>query len=681
MIAATSVVTFGSCSGDEIESPDLNGNGSQYSGINDDAVCLLLNVSLGTSDSGTRADGDFVNGSNREHFIDFDSDGEAIAFFFDNSGNFMYYRQLFVNQLKGAATVPNPGTSLSEYHVPVIAYVPKDNLPSKVLVLLNGGPIFNKIKSDLDNGSSTYSKTTGFLDLKWENTLAKHGVIGKNEEEFFTMTNSSYYEGGVLKTVVDLNQNFYLPNNSNMATGEDAATIYVERMMAKFSTPTFETDVIGSDRVFRPDQNAMSIVVYSWDGEDLHSTKKNWRIHLLGWTINGRETENYVYKHLPQNNTDLADWNFSSWNDAYKKRSYWSIDPHYDDDANFYPWQYRPAIDMNDYISLVAGQTQNNLNPVLRYFSFDDVNYWDENALTISENTFDPTKYKANDPTVLDGRASMLAGPHLLITAELYLETGVDADYLGQFGTVSDIYSDRLHRFYMSEVDWFKMFVRDFNRSLNAQEIMTFPYYNWKKNLEDRDKEVKKYTMKPSGKCQLCLNRPELGYENVPLTNQIIDDLVDKGVTLSVEATVKDGDGRLLPWIDGIVIRDPEGGMLPIYDENNQKVSDVDNSDVRTNIRKSLFLEWFGPIDHYSNGYMYYAGAITHRLNENGTSFYGAVRNHWYKFVIHSINSLGTPVSDVSQPIIPGNFNYRDQISVYLELIDWHSTDVTVSLN
>ena len=97
---------------------------------------------------------------------------------------------------------------------------------------------------------------------------------------------------------------------------------------------------------------------------------------------------------------------------------------------------------------------------------------------------------------------------------------------------------------------------------------------------------------------------------------------------------------------------------------------------------KSFFYDWFGPIDHYKEGKMYYAGEIKHQNvdKEKGNSYFGIVRNHWYKFNIQSISSLGIPVDDPSQLIIPGKYNYRDQLLVYLDIIDWHHVNADVEL-
>lgn len=763
--------------------------------------CLPLSIAFGGSNS-TRGEGDgiesesqetpeekdsgFTNGSAKEHQIDFDGPKECFAIFFDNNENVKYIQRLYLSEQLGSGEVPKnePGV---EYSVEVVAYIPQSDVQepqqddqtvfelnniSKVLVVLNGGEIYDVFDGaiyETNDNVKTLKENVGLdkiLNLKWENpakyededrskwnTAGEHGIIGFNDAGLFTMTNSVYYDedknlviatpvtGQAYKSVKD-----YLDLKEKNPNIKPTATVYVERMVAKFSAPTFDTEVIGSNRVFRPDQNALPMVVYSWDGENPVPVQKNWRIHLLGWAINGDESETYLFKKIPDP-IDLNNWNFTSWNDATNHRSYWSIDPHYStepdekDAYDFYPWQFRKAADREDIISIQAGlnlgsagDENNNTSyqrvPVLRYNSFNDVlNSWAwRNELHVHENTFDPEGDwydRGNTNSFLDDRASMLAGPHLLIAGELYLEQE-GGSYLGQFGTVDNIYSDRIRRYYMTEADFFKMFVREFNRALVAQEKMSFDVYDWDENSSGKSQH--RYQAFPSGECRLFLRQKkedsrvfdpnartiegltpkfangstderDKDFKFTEVTMDMVDALFTGGYSLSALANVRNGDGRLIPWIEGedtdkdvdtnweefgLVVRAPDGSRLRY--NTNQETGDPeyteDNTDWSYDMYKSLFYEWFGPIDHYYKGYMYYAGDIRHKdvTDENNHKYYGTVRNHWYKFRVEAINSLGIPVDDPDQLIIPGKYNYRDQIIVYLDILGWHSRETIIDI-
>lgn len=784
---------------------DLSSSSQEYYNPAEDSnmVCLPLSIAFGGSNSTrvgedggesgssgnpTDTDPGFTDGSAKEHQIDFDTHTnnlhESFAIIFQEK-KVKYIQPLYLSEQLGSGAKPDNEPNV-EYAVPVVTYINKEDviLPevgeedtgiyettlTSILVVLNGGKIYKKIADKVEElkNKHTEDDIAEILKLKWENPAnykdrdrnnwnqtGVEGIIGFNEAGLFTMTNSIYYEPDnddtskiKLVNATPITGKAYTSVRKYVETqnAEPSATIYVERVVAKFSAPTFDTEVIGSNRVFRPDQNALPMVVYSWDGDIPVPTQKNWRIHLLGWAINGDESETYIFKKIPEG-ISLSNWDFSSWNDAINHRSYWSIDPHYsstqysDGSYDFYPWQYRKAADREDIISMQAGlnlgtigdennNTSNQRVPVLRYNSFNDVlNSWAwRNELHVHENTFDPNGdwYTINHTdTYLDDRASVLAGPHLLIAGELYLEQP-GGSYLGQFGTVENIYSDRIRRYYMTEADFFKMFVHDFNRALVAQEKMSFDVYDWDENSSGKSNY--RYQAFPSGACRLFLRQKieddrvfdpnaitiegltpkyangsiderDKNYKFTEVTMAMVDALFERGYSLSALANVRNGDGRLIPWIEGdnaekdidenwkdfgLVVRAPDGSRLKFNTNENtgDPVYDEDHTDWSYDMYKSLFYEWFGPIDHYYKGYMYYAGDIRHKnVNvQNSHNYYGTVRNHWYKFRVEAINSLGIPVDDPDQLIIPGKYNYRDQIIVYLDILGWHSRETIIDI-
>ena len=734
-----------SCTDDSLDGPKEN---VYDPALDEEMVCLPLSINMDAQPS-TKAGNGIVDGSATDHKIDFTTPNESYVIFFDNNEKVKYIKPLYTSSQLGSGGKESE-EAYPEYTVTVVTYVPKKDILrdaegydensylSSLLVVLNGGKIYKKIHDaiyDTDpEGKETVKDNVylnDILDLKWSNkanynidnytgddwnadAADQDGRIGFNKDELFTMTNSSYFkeENGIYKPVtatpidgpVYTNINAYV----NQEVKRPTATVYVERMVSKFSAPTFQTEVIGSDRVFRPDQNAMAIVVYTWDSDyNLITTPKNWRIHLLGWAINGDETENYIFKKVDGIFNEVGD-HWLEWNDPNHFRSYWSEDPHYRV-GGFYPWQYRKAADRNDIISIQAARATSYIRPVLRYNTFEDVlNSWSwRDVLHVHENTFDPygdwydiwkgsEEEKENNPYYLDGRASILAGPHLLIAAELYLEKP-GGSYIGQFDRVDHIYSDRVRRYYNNEADWFKMFIRDFNSVLSTQEKMNFMVYDWDEHSDGKanfnyeattleecrlflrhrdDKDLKQYDPKAR---EFRDEKNDPGYVSTELTYAIVDSCLYKGPgTLSTLANVRTGDGRLIPWIEGLHVRKPDGSFLQYTTTNPD-----DDGQWNDDMYKSFFYEWFGPIDHYNQGYMYYAGDIRHNratVVNSKHDFYGTVRNHWYKFHVEAINALGIPVDDTKQLIIPGNYNYNDQIIVYLDILRYHSMESIVDV-
>lgn len=712
---------------------DVPNNKSKYNPADDpNMVCLPLSINY-TGETSSRADG-IVDGNDKEHKIDFDTNNECYAVFFGESNKVKYISQLYKNEQLGSGN--KEPDSYSEYSIPVLAYIPsefvtplsnnervfKPNL-LKVLVVLNGGKIYQKIYNEVydSNGNLKDKGIDDILKLTWNNPAdytpgsnfnGDHpdgdGLIGFNANGLFTMTSSAYFNekndlataaeitGYAFQTLKDYLE--YKENGKNKPT----ATIYVERMVSKFTAPTFKTEVIGSDRVFRPGLNAMNVVVQTWNGDLLVPERKDWRIHLLGWTINGTESSSYIFKNIETYSSfKYAD----ELNDNNHHRSYWSIDPHYNQDSDFYPWQYRKAADRSDVISVQAGLSQpdNDLKyPVLRYNSFEDVtNQWSwDDAIYIHENTFDSQTFTPNVEAVLDARSTVLAGPHLLITGELYLEDPDGNDYSSSgvnFTKVDHIYSDRVRRYYMTEADWFKMFIKDINNTLKTQEKMSFHVFNWNEATGEKYDKVcsaitpyspkifikqvkgnKKYSDDKALDVEI---NETPGYTYTEVTFSIVEQMYSGEGSLSTQCNVRNGDGRLIPWHDDLVILvyDEE---QKIYRELEYEISDDPEPGWHDNKYKSFFYEWFGPIDHYNKGRMYYAGEIRHKHFNNSQimDYYGNVRNHIYKFHVESISSIGIPVDDSSQIIIPGKYNYRDQLIVYLDIIDWHPKNSEVEL-
>lgn len=160
-------------------------------------------------------------------------------------------------------------------------------------------------------------------------------------------------------------------------------------------------------------------------------------------------------------------------------------------------------------------------------------------------------------------------------------------------------------------------------------------------------------------------------------------------------ANIPGGDGQRVPW--------PAKGKLAICNSDHTPIyiftSDIAQSGqptLRKELRyasdndvKSLLYEWIGAIDHFNNGKMYYAHGIEQdptRVEMNGDYFvedeegnkssltgrFGAVRNSWYQFRLSKINSLGVPVDDIYQPIVPDRATPNDQINVSVSVLPWH---------
>ena len=786
----------------------------------------LVPIPIGLSfEASTRSDEGTVDGTYNEHEIDFDTQEECYAIFFykpsqTNEDKYVkYIAPLYLNKQLTDLYQPSTPTG-AEYTVFAVAYVPKDDVPleaedykdineweaaqrkpklSDVLVVLNGGKVYKKFYNFIysterdENGNlKAKDKLTPemILDITWDNpmTIKEHhhevplednGTIGFNAKGLFTMTNSAYYElnsktkNYELKTLRPLEGKFYasidtyLSKQTNKNEPTPNAMIHVERMVAKFSQPSLDTEVYGSQRFFRPSDNVPHLVVYDWIGEESHSQEIDWRIHLLGWTINGSESKSFMFKNLPPAQKDiLKDWDMDNWNEEGNYRSYWSVDPHYHYDStktgihdnDFYPWQYRKAADLSETVSWeAAADPKYDIHPALRYNTFNEIG-WPETRY-LAENTYN------QDQSIewpLDNRTEFLAGPHLLLTGEVYLKGQESVgSYLPSFGPVKDLYCDRIQRYYLTEMDFFKMFVTEFSHSVADQWTMTFPLLDWH---DPSHKITAKYQAEPVGEYKLYFRAPADMFEALNNTGdatsqglydnlmaepyykvsgedrydydedkdyyfwsvsfslldalqymkdnkinlpRFLQDIIDaNGSIFSTNAQIYQGDGRMIPWLEHLHVRKLQENWTPDVtngetehdhplialnfklaegeDENSDVSPEEKNKeDFRSNIYKSFIKDWWGPVDHFAGGRMYYAGSIQH---QNGSfdslqTYYGTVRNHWYRFIVSGINSLGTPVDDPDQPIIPDKYAYKDQMTNYTEIVGWHLKDTEIKFD
>lgn len=93
----------------------------------------------------------------------------------------------------------------------------------------------------------------------------------------------------------------------------------------------------------------------------------------------------------------------------------------------------------------------------------------------------------------------------------------------------------------------------------------------------------------------------------------------------------------------------------------------------------ALIHKIIGPVDVYTNGYMYFSVPVPHRYpNNNGSDYwthigaFSTVRNNWYNILVDKISRMGTPVDDPNQPIVPVMDIKRSYINMGVKLLDWH---------
>ena len=621
-------------------------------------------------------------------------------------------------------------------------------LPKYCLVVLNSGNMKKQLEKYKDKKDVDYNTIVKEIWPSYDNPEK----IGFTEDGRFTMTNSVYVEKDENgKEKVHVAQKILPPNFQKTPdlAKRNAVKIYVERMVAKFTFEIHNSSMTrsatdGSNGIIMDPKNsngddAAPLVFFDQFEENEKLYKKwPWKVNIKGWGINAQEQDSYLFKNI--NIDPTKEEYFDKWNDSDNHRSYWCEDSHYnygkDDDetkAWTYPLQYRKAIDYKTSKELEY-YGEDGYKNVLKNYTYNEFVDNTKEEVYAPENTYDPSLYndKNNPTTYLDDRTSLLAGTHLLVCAEVLINKGDD-----KYVPLEHIYRDRQGIYYESKRQFFKMFVHSINSLFESQRTMDFTLYDWDKGGliwksvkiknsegEEDEKEVYEFTAKPVNTdkvvYKLYYHDPKNNRIYEELTDKYIDDLTDEEFDEMIDmvpATIEYGDGRVLPWlknnklvicandaehsglrifardeiidIDGVPGKDgtPQIGYDIIYGE---EVTDDLSTEDYNNCIRSLLCEWFGPIDHFNGGKMYYAHPISHKKSEAKTiaeteealGAYGVVRNCWYQFTLTGINMIGTPVDNPDDSIVPQEINIKDVINtkVEFEFIPWHEEETVAPL-
>lgn len=724
------LLTFTACVNDDlIGDGDANGKDGSAKG---NSYQLILKINSVHNGAQTRAEGDPVNGdyiygNDREQQIG--SSGNFIIFF-DKNRKLIEENPL--QEFTGLTYVATDNYIEAGYTTTISLDEDKE-APKWCLVVLNGKPVYDMLQAGINNKSITTIEDV--LNQEWSGSSS----IGFNNEGLFTMTNSIYavpdtVKGSnkdILATAVEIK-----PEHLEKGSDKEILNVYVERMVSKVTL-----EVPNEERIYYPvepeDKNipaADPLIFFdglSEDGSIEFVSAKKWRIKLTGWGVNGVESQNYIFKKVDPNATY-----YGTWNAPTRFRSYWSEDLNYE--TGRYPWQYRSAVESPE---LVYYSNKGDYH-TLTNFSYDDfvaqtfpsnnggepVDLFNRAAYA-PENTYGDNVIKQD----LDSRTNLLAGTHLIITAQLEVDLKESADGTGF--TDGDWYRDRSGVYHKSEADCFISAMHSFNQTLESQENMNYRHYDWSgvKGL------LGEWTIKP---CELgkdtvyMIHYYDDGQEK-PLTGEILSKLYDDYneekdqnhfINLygpMATGNILHGDGKLLPWFEDEkgkllisikpyiisqerTLNDPEYQLKvfhkdevkpkivvgddgkPELDSNGNPVingwiiekgeprDDEDGPYLTDNDIRSLLFEWEGAIDHFRGGKMYYSAPMLHngagkeKPNQKTLGDYGMVRNNWYQFKLKNVSGIGTPIDRPEDPIVPDHLEVNDVINVAIDILPWH---------
>ena len=668
LLLAAAAMSLSACS---VETPDEIAPDETVSGMR------YLSLRVSTSDSDNleaiehAANPDYMDGSEFEHAVDFTGRSENVIIFLDADWKYGGYSRLEFDRYSAQGddgAYPNeaayigflqPSSTNEIYH-----------LPEYGMIVLNAYNITEALDELEKKPSASIKEVLALVDR-----AAETHIPGRSGN-YFTLTSAAYLvkETQTWKHAVVFKIDKSKVFDTRMqAVISPAATAIVERMSAKFSL-SLPGAVSGKGLHFRPDGGRAQIIVCNYvDGQPNYNNHA-WTCSVTAWGINKYEPESYYFRNIVGTSTDVASYPydygedinstgrpfFNGWNNAIHHRSFWAVDPHYSD--GIYPEQYRPAVD-NPLLEHFGQKGK----PSLAYLSYNDLST-DFDALETDgcvtryspENTFPDTR--------LSGHWQHdLAGCEVVIGAQIHV-AGVNetrADY--------DLYRNRIGVFYPSTTDFAMYFISTINTQLASQSTMTYRYYDWSDPANNStDIDMRSFSVNKSGY--------KIYYGNQPLTAEVMAALTKQ----TIPATIENGDGKVIPWVDGMYI-----GRRDIDPKTYEEIGDIQRLNIGINDFKSLIYDWIGPFDHFNKGRMVYAVPIRYKASEEQVSAntyrptvgdYGVVRNAWYRIVVDAINSLGLPVDNPNQPIIPYEASLENSLLVEINVLGWHgfSTDVTL---
>lgn len=658
---------------------------------------------IGTMNAGTRAGGDEGRtdaegnsvGGNYEAGDEYaitDKAGANIAFFFDDKGKYLNKSYL---QLMGDAGEVNGSKHDHDNTAGEKTYSARirktHNGETYCVLILNADPAV------LEKMPITTLKD--IMTLQDELAASETRTLG-TYDGYYTMSNTVYVNESDQDKVVKGPKEITV--GDIFETWEDAKnspiTIHVERLVAKF-------ELIYDKELGKSENNIVAgtgkLTIRTADGQD--AEESNWGIRIKGWDVNGTETATYWVKNLNDGGngtfafapnatlttTTFGKWKMPyfdgdnensatfGWNDPSRVRSYWAVDPHYNNAADVYPTQYRKADnDVNHEVVPGYGDLSDSksLNPanVLRYISYNNVkpsgNYRYAPENTFGEYTIFGDKLGESENHQFQGDGYMRTGTHVLIAAELLMgeETNNEA-----------IPSDK---YCYGGVYWTQSVAdgqdKDNNKIENGNLIkhmveQLLGYYS-------RPVYYISGTDDTTGR---------------PIYKEFTEEIANEFFML-VPATVKGGDGSLMLAMQkyekdeetGDVLKDEDGNpkvvVTKLYKatkaiEEGENITTDILEDASEDLQQAIYE--IGIVKHFKNGQMYYAIPIQHMVkidtdkNQWSIGSYGVVRNHWYKLNLKALKKPGTPVDDPDQPIIPNDDPEESGYAAFeIVIVPWH---------
>ena len=688
-LTAVAALSLASCSSEEPLNNDNNTTEREGIGYMSFTIANPADGTRADNDRNPKVDGDqtatggeiFNNGSANEYAIC--PNNSANAAFFFSEGKFWGMSNL--------QSVNNNGSHASHdnYAEKYYTYMTRwrnDGVkakPDQVIVILNADPskletIANEMLDEpvATNDLAKFLANESVFTDEVNETGYKYGIYNYADEKYFTMSSSVFFDDN------DENQTLTtIDENWVCETAEEAlnhpVTVYVERLLAKFQLgfgeDSFEFGKDG-DFIFYPFNDALIpeekkpatinfVSEYTGTEDNLDYPKyerKEWAAYIVSWGINGLEKKASLIKKV--SNTTY----FDNWNAPLFHRSYWGESntyelygkPHfttqyryegYDPDAK----KFEDTFFGNSEYSPSTESSQ--LGNALHYISYNDLRnraaykYTAERTYNAEEGrkAYGPYRYASH----------YLIGAQLLIAGVDYEPaTGKPYDNDKEQNVLSKV-NDKYYayNFYFNDVN----------------SYIRYAYHRMASKFADG----REHSLILNGRTLAPISTSSTGtlYKDVNGTPISVQEAADYFTIQSAQIIHGDGKVTLKAKENPIYYKNGEGKYIAFSEE--QLIALVYNCAEAAR--------------HYNKGAMYYAIPVQHKLgktfgdmvkiNKDAAELYalgqfGVVRNHWYRLTVNTIGSIGIPVDNPDQPIIP---DPEDEYYIAIEIVvlPWHIID------
>ena len=658
-----------SCSEDNLSTPDIPDEAESYGYIS-----LIINLADDEATTRSVFDSPVDNTESGLYFFNEGLDQEkAVAnnpdahwvLAYDNNQNIISRLQLEYLQeysqtgsnkttaYKGVCKVPLTDPFLSSIN--------------NMRVILNASEsLQTNLKSGNQNISLIDSNEIFFIDkkgYKYHTMATAMAVINRR----LSPTSSLVMENGSLKVY----------NTISEALEHPSVTLYVERLQSKFTilfannnkeyyfnngivNNTFDSGT-SNTLLYTPSDsqtNTLKLVTkYNSKDEDGHdnveASEYTWKANIVGWGINATEPQEYLFKYLDTSISTIQEWNLYSGTNVIG--NYWAVDNNYSKSYRSYPSQYRKA---NDKIfasnrDQFKSYYENQDTHLLNYYSFFYFSNPSKRNIREyqGENTYSPTQTFSGLADPLGDLTHFRCGSHLIVCAQLLIDR-IDNNTT-EIDQETGLLSDVSEKFFTNNQYWTREAYIDYFRISMGNNMK-----NNTKCISDLSEDFV-----PATQFSPIEDIPKFYVKKDNVYVEASADNFD-----IVPAEIIGGDGWCFPY--------PKS-EISLYVKTGANTYEIINDD---KYKKFVYGNTYYFAKHYNQGCMYYALQIMHntsRLEEGNfglrTADHGMVRNNWYHFQIDGVANPGTPVDDLSQPIIPNNEpSPANNIGFEVMIIPWH---------